>query len=787
LSAIADIFAAVRLNLETGTFEVDAAKVAGSVGDSMSTKLNSNLKSALGAGIGALAGAGLAGAISGATRLNELAGEYQVQTGANVAEAKAFSGVLNDLFKNAHQGYDEIAQTLIGLKTHFNLAGQEAKALAAGVLDFAEVAGGGGVAAVERLNSLVKTGVIAQADMGVTMDKLVASRQLFGVDINATIDNLVKFAPAMNAAGISTDQALGLMNLFGKAGISADRATMGFSKALSKVKSPEELTRLVADISNTEDPFVRAQKAADLFGVRAGAQLANALRPGQGGIEAFIPTLDQYSNAVEKAGEANDSTFGGWALLQLHKFQGALADVAGGLGTSSDAILMAAALLGPRLTMGILAGLGGIGGLLVPKIAGLFTSNVAPWMTTGTKIGTIMGTAIGPAMALAAAAAVVMVWDSINKELNSQAAANSGRLGEVISTQTMDQLTQDRAAIGKGIADIMSIPFGETLYGDQLASLRADLAKVDAAIAKSKEALWRDSRAPAPGSAVAGPSSIDPAKMYADAARIANQVGAIIGANVRIPAALVSQWFGTSTIDQVAAAAKRTGALGMVALAQGISDARQVPVDAFNTMLEMLKTPETKSQEEMRLAGGLTSKALADGLRSQDPEIKAQAVAVRRMLVARLEELALSTHALGASAMDELNAGLASKDSTIRRTAELARDAVLAALEADAKARTIGAGIGSSYFEGLGSTWLPGRNAGVGPIKLASGMPYVEQTMPAIIHAGEAVLTVAQADAWRAGGGGPREQKINIEHVEIRDAHDEFSLIQQLRFLASVG
>ena len=91
MSAIADIFAAVRLNLETGTFEVDAAKVAGSVGDSMSKQLGSKLKSALGAGLGALAGAGLAGAISGATQLNELAGEYQVQTGANATQAKAFS------------------------------------------------------------------------------------------------------------------------------------------------------------------------------------------------------------------------------------------------------------------------------------------------------------------------------------------------------------------------------------------------------------------------------------------------------------------------------------------------------------------------------------------------------------------------------------------------------------------------------------------------------------------------------------------------------------------------
>jgi len=50
MSAIADIFAAVHLNLETGTFEVDAAKLADSAGATMSSKLSSKLKSAIAGG-----------------------------------------------------------------------------------------------------------------------------------------------------------------------------------------------------------------------------------------------------------------------------------------------------------------------------------------------------------------------------------------------------------------------------------------------------------------------------------------------------------------------------------------------------------------------------------------------------------------------------------------------------------------------------------------------------------------------------------------------------------------
>jgi hypothetical protein len=86
-------------------------------------------------------------------------------------------------------------------------------------------------------------------------------------------------------------------------------------------------------------------------------------------------------------------------------------------------------------------------------------------------------------------------------------------------------------------------------------------------------------------------------------------------------------------------------------------------------MVDMLKNAMSPSKEAARLAGELTSKELAAGLRSADPAVRAQAIAVRDEILSRLGALRDSTGSIGKVAMDELRAGLKSKDPLIRQTA----------------------------------------------------------------------------------------------------------------------
>jgi hypothetical protein len=865
VTALADIFAAVRLQLDGTGFDAQALALADrsgkNVGDRMSANINASIQKAARGAAGALAGLSLGEAISGATKLNELAGEYQVQTGANAQEAKAFSAVLNGLFANAHQSYDEIAQVLIGLKTHFNLDAEAAKALASNVLDFAEVAGGSGADAVERLNSLVKTGVIGQDQMAATMDKLTLAHQKWGININDTLDALVKFAPAMNALNMTGDEAIAWMSLFNKAGVDAQRVTMGFNTAIKQVKSPEEFRRLVADIANTTDDLERAKKASDLFGQRAGSALANMLRPGAQSVQDMAAIIgSDYTGAVEQAAKVNDSTFGGQALLMLHKFQAGLADI----GTNMGDLLVVTALIGPGLTKGILAGLGGLAGLLLPRIAAELGLTLPAWIAGGTAAGAAegaaeaaavaasgpevaaavasqtpevvaaaaaSGTAAGSALASAAAAAVaaavalgqIVIPVEVLLAANDAAGRRQSNIDDVaaaLASGSADQMRQLRDRLQARMAQLPSITNpGSWLGGPSpqeyatasqgVAALNDALARMQAAAAETSQRagkLLDDGAASAMAGAASAVSSASSAlsAAVADSNRkaffhggtvareqaVAGAVAAIAAERQAIIAGKASLSSAWSTARAAAQSAENAAdqiiinnadivAQKKILADRKATDAQKAEAririrdlrDSNKEMLLEQAATGTRQQQIAKTQALLTSHDLVLGLKSADPDVQQHWADVKQATEDQLAKLRDDATGYGAAITKALATGIESPgatgalDSSLIVIAGKVRNYLR--VRSPAKEGPLSEGRGPSDY-------------GARLVELfASGME------SAISHVASAASAVASSSV-PVPAAAARNQQITIESVSIADAHDEFSLVQQLRFLAAV-
>ncbi len=209
--------------------------------------------------------------------------------------------------------------------------------LAANILDFAEITGGTGTEAVERLNSLVKTGVIAEADMGVTMDKLTIAHQRWGGSINEVMDALTKFAPAMNALGMSTDEAISWMTIFNKAGVDSQRVVMGFTRRWPRSSRPRS-----SNSSWRRSPRRRTTSSGPSWrstcSGAAGSALAYCCDPAPRASRTDSIIWTDYTGRVTKAGRGQRQHVRRPGAAELHNFQGTLAGLAGSLGTSSDAI-----------------------------------------------------------------------------------------------------------------------------------------------------------------------------------------------------------------------------------------------------------------------------------------------------------------------------------------------------------------------------------------------------------------------------------------------------------------
>jgi hypothetical protein len=762
VSVLADIFGSVRLNLDTGEFEVAAAKAADKTGASMGQRMSGKLGKALAGGIGAGIGLAFASASQGALEINAAMAEFTAQTGASDAQAKEFEKTLAGLNKANVQGIPEISNTLIALKQHFNLAGKEAEAAASAFLDYSRVVGTDAATAAGSFDELVDAGVISVEQMIPFMDQLAASHQKYGVSIQDTTAALVKFAPAMTAFGISTNDALAYINLFSEMGLNAETSTKAFNLALTKVKSPDELKRLVADISNTEDPFLRAQKASDLFGKRAGVQLANALKPGSGGIEAWGMTAEEAAGTVTTLGDALDNSLGNKAKLILKQLSGALAEA----GTSMGDLLMIAAVMGPGMTKAIVGGLGGLAGVLtkslIPKVSAaiLATGPGASLAASGvgTAAGTAMGAAIPIALVAAAGVGIALAFKSmvLDPGLQQQSRDIGTAVGKQIATGATDELEISKKAIEQGITDINNLPLGGFLYGDQVRDLTTQLDAVNAEIA---------ARAAKGGETVGAAATEGVATGIETAAPV-----------VEIAADKVVATFGTNMAG-VKAAMGKVGFEGMSALAQGITAARQAPLDAFTSLKDMLKNAMTPQAEQLRLHGQLLSKTLAAGLRSGDPAVRAQAQATAQAIANRLAELSQSGGKAGRESMKALNAGIRSKIPEVRAAslaAKKALDEKLAAAKGSASTagKNAGAAFSSGVASGVGSTGFKfnGSFSFRGGMKaLASGGPitapswvgedgpevYVPERAGRILSHEDAMAAVSAGAAGGRSAGGP--------------------------------
>lgn len=339
---------------------------------------------------GALAG-GLGYAAKASLEAEEAMARFQAETGASADEARAFGDAVNAMSGATTIAYSQIAESATRVRTDLGLMGAEADATTARFIKY-QRATAQGADSVLAFDDILDAWNLEATDAAGIMDVLIASHQKYGGSIAANQAILADLAPALQAANMSWEQGQGLLNLFARAGVSGEGATTAFNRALMAVKSPEELTTLLEEISLQPDAFKRAQMAAEVFGTRAGTKLGQALADAEGDLGAFIVTTEDAAGATDKANDALENT---WGSKFTRLMNGAKAGLRG-LGMEFGPVLTGAAAmvsLGQTLGVGrfLPAGLGG-------KLSGVIKGGLAAGFAGASRLAGPLTSAVGAAM-----------------------------------------------------------------------------------------------------------------------------------------------------------------------------------------------------------------------------------------------------------------------------------------------------------------------------------------------------------------------------------------------------
>jgi hypothetical protein len=815
---------------------VAAAKKAGDAGaKTLGQRLKAGLtKENVFAGIGAATGTLAIGALKMGEAYDEAFDIIRTGTGATGEAFEALKGDFGNLIGSVPDDARLAAQVLADLNTRTGQTGDGLVSLSQTILDFSRITKTDAVANVRSATRLFGDWSIATENQAETMDKLLRVGQATGIGMDELMTTVVDFGAPMRLLGFEFEEAAALLAKWEKEGVNTGTMLSGLKfgvktlarEGVAAADMGEALRGKIEAIGKSADPVGESIK---LFGLRAGPDLAAAILEGRFATEDLVEVMNNGTDTI--AGLTDETRDAGdWIKILGNRIGSVIGPMASGFGDLASTMgpllyslpllsggigrllakmkvgtilrfAGALAMLGPKAVASIVKGIASTSAVTAVSqgIASTLTraGNAAPVKSASGALGKVLGSTIGKAMSLAfAAIAVVEVintYNQIRAGLNEQAEQIGTDIGNQIAKGTTESLQASRAAVAQGIEDLGGVLDLGIFTNEQRAALERQLAAIDAELAK---------RASSSG------ASVGTAIADGVAAGVARTSG---GGSWEAAADAMGTALQTS-LDSVVAAAKTKGGDAMEALAQGITDARDKPLSAFDRLKAMLKHQMTSTKEAARLAGQLTSAELAKGLKSKDPAVRAQAEATKLLIIERLRELARSGQPLGKKAMAELNAGIRSKNPAVRAAARAAKDAVTSELrKAQAPARNAGANAGIAFVRGILSRLptfvqqiLRTQLAKMGVTGFAAGSWSIPHDQIAVVHRREMIIPAAPAAAIRAGaaavtaagivpaggGGGPTynipvtlEGRLPVQ--TIRDISTEMRRLGEMGLLPS--
>lgn len=456
---------------ETGA----AAQTAGNkAGDMFGAAFSKNALKA-----GSLLTAGLA---AGLSQLDNSARQYQATVGASAAETERAKAAAMALFKVNTAGFDDILGLMAKLRTDQGLTEEQTNRLAQSYLTWSKVAGGTATDAAKGFDDVLDVWNLTAEDGIGIMDKLVASNQKYGGSLQQRVADLHALGPALQALNLTIDDAIGLENLFEKAGLDAGSSQRALNTAVKNLKPGQSFDDLIAQISAIEDPTLRAQKAIEIFGARAGTQLATAFQPGITSLKDFGISAEEAAGKTTKAGADIDSSVPHQFELFIHNIGGQLLDLASPAGP----VLLASA--------SILQLAGSLGGPLLDALKGAATG-LYGYATAATAAGAASVSAAASAGGLSGAvvtfgATVAAIGIPIaGLALGLKTIYDAAKQGDTAITDESRAIAEFDHQVGILDAALKSGSITQAQYDTALKKLRADHGDAAKASDNHKEAI----------------------------------------------------------------------------------------------------------------------------------------------------------------------------------------------------------------------------------------------------------------------------------------------------------
>ena len=254
-------------------------------------------------------------------------------TGATGKDLDALTDSMKRVYATVEAGSAEVAQALGDLNTRTGQTGESLERLTKSMIDLADVSG-------EELSGLIVATTRLFGDWSVATDKQSQSldwlwkvSQSTGIGIAQLSQLVTQTGAPLRELGFGFETATALMGKWEKEGVNVSAILGSLKIGLARMAkegfatAEEGLAELMRLIEEAPKGLDAVAIAVDIFGSRAAADFALAVREGRFEVDDFLKSLRESPETIAKAETATDTLRDKWTTL-VHQMEIKLAPAA---------------------------------------------------------------------------------------------------------------------------------------------------------------------------------------------------------------------------------------------------------------------------------------------------------------------------------------------------------------------------------------------------------------------------------------------------------------------------
>lgn len=259
--------------------------------------------------------AGLAVAVKAALDLggsfDDAYDTIRIGTGATGKELEGLQEDFKAVFADVPTDMASVSTAIADLNTRLGLTGKPLQDLSKQFIDLSRITGTDLKTNIASVTRVFGDWQISAKDQAGALDAMFRATQASGIGFDQLSTSVVKFGAPMRNLGFSFEESLALLSQFDKAGVNTQTVFAGLRQGVGKLAKegeavPETFSRIVGEIEAMGPGTEATALAIELFGQRAGPDLADAITGGKFAIDEMMGAISGGKDTIRGVAKDTD-------------------------------------------------------------------------------------------------------------------------------------------------------------------------------------------------------------------------------------------------------------------------------------------------------------------------------------------------------------------------------------------------------------------------------------------------------------------------------------------------